>query len=292
MKLSSLIDREIPEKAFKLGAGLPDADMPPLAQWSSVAGMLCAPGCEAQTFMLLASFAAPLMSLFKTGEGGGIVSIHGGRKAGKSVALAAAASVWGEPRMMTVPTWRADRLDQIAKLGNYPVIGEGMLNRDPAHTRDFIIDFLTGHTKEAPWQTLLLTSTGMPLFSIVMKPEDSRPGVDLALKVPPMLIDAKSNGRLEYTLSSCRGWAGLTYLRYLAAGNVIRWARGQLVSTLAGFNDDYGLGDEFRFTLRTIAAVHVAGMIVSQLGLVDVQPQRITDWTLDKALPKRKEKAA
>ncbi len=168
------------------------------------------------------------------------------------------------------------------------MIAEGMLNRDPAHTRDFIIDFLTGHTKETPWQSLILSATGMPLFSTVLRPEDARPGVDLTVKVPPMLIDAKANGRLEYGLSSSRGWAGLSFLRYLCASNVVRWCRGQLVSTLAGFNDDYGLGDEFRFVLRTIAAVHVAGMIVSRLGIVDVEPDRITRWALEKALPQKK----
>jgi len=292
MKLASLIDRDIPEKAFKLGPGLPNATMQPLAQWSSIAGMLCAPGCEAQTFMLLASFAAPLMSLFKTPEGGGIVSIHGGKRSGKSVALAAAASVWGEPRSITVPSWAPDRLERIAKLGNYPVIAEGMLNRDPAHTREFIIDFLTGHKQDTPWQTLLLSATGMPLFSTVMRTEDARPGLDLAVKVPPMLIEPKSTGRLEYTLTACRGWAGLAYLRYLCASNVTRWARGQLVSTLAGFNDDFGLGEEFRFTLRTIAAVHVAGMIVSRLGIVDVEADRVTKWALEKAVPQKKERAA
>jgi hypothetical protein len=286
MKLATLIDKQIPESAFKLGAGVSGSDISPLAQWSGAAGMLCAPGCEAQTFMLLASFAAPLMSLFKTQEGGGVVSIHGGKKAGKSAALTAAATVWGPAAHVTIPAYRTDRLVRISRAGNYPVIIEGLLNRDPAHTREFLIDFL--RLKPLPdhqWQTLLLSATGLPLFDTVLRPEDTRPGLDMHVKVPAMLIDAKAKGTLEYTLTACKGWAGMTYLRYLSAANVIQWCRMQLVSKLAGWRDDYGVGgDEHRFVLRTIAAVHVAGMIVSRLGIVDVEIDRITDFALRQAL--------
>jgi hypothetical protein len=288
MKLASLVGKEIPDSAFKLGLGVTGSDMSPLDQWSGAAGMLCAPGCEAQSFLLLASFAAPLMSLFRTEEGGGVVSIHGGKKAGKSVGLVAAASVWGPPGAITIPAYRIDRLQKIGKLGNYPVIVDGLLNRDPAHSRDFIIQFLTN--KPLPpgkWQTLLLSATGLPLFETVMRPEDTAPGVDFPVKVPAMLIDASAKGHLEYTLTACRGWAGLTYLRYLTGDNVIKWCQMQLASKLAGWRDDYGLGDKYRFALRTIAAVHVAGMIVSRLGIVDVEIDRITTWALARTVPEK-----
>src|SRR5579863_6286730 len=49
-----------------------------LEAWSETANMLFAAGCEPQAFALLSSFAAPLMVLFPTSEGGAVVSIHGG----------------------------------------------------------------------------------------------------------------------------------------------------------------------------------------------------------------------
>jgi hypothetical protein len=285
MKLEALIGKDIPDSAFKLGPGMGDG-LPPLVHWTGITGMLCAPGCEAQTFMLLASFAAPLLSLYKTAEGGGVVSIFGGRRAGKATALMAAGSVWGPPGALSVKMYDKHRLTRISRMCNLPVICDGMMNTDPGAARGMVLTFLT-----APdgWSTLMLSATGTALFPTIMEARDARPGFEAPVKVPAHLI--QKDGSIERTLVACRGWAGLTYLRYLVDPNVILWCRMMLTSTMAEWREQNGLGDESRFVLRTIAAVHVAGMIVSKLGIVDVQPERITDWALKQGI-KKKDKAA
>lgn len=250
-----------------------------LADWSAAANRLFASGCEAQGLALLASFAAPLMRLFRTDEGGAVVSIHGGKKSGKSIAHAAAASVWGEPETFALGKFSGvTRYTMLGSLCNLPAFDDTLANRDPEVVRTFLTNFIGG-VEGLEWQTVLLSFSPVPLGDV--------PGIEVEVKVPPALhiAHARSRDPLAYELISNRGNAGAMYWTYLCDERNQNWAKKALASQVAEMME-MGPTDDQVYTIRAVAACHVAGQIVTRLGILEFDPDRITRWARERAFAK------
>lgn len=255
------------------------------AAWSEAANMLMAGGCEAQSFALLSSFAAPLMALFPTKEGGAVVSIHGGRRSGKSVAMAAAGSVWGLPSMLALGN---GGLARVAELRHLPVLATTLAHRDPYVASEFISAFLGPRDH----RTMMLCIGGVSLRESIV-PAMGGCVTEFPVYVPRGLIapDKSSPSVLERKLLDNRGNAGVAYLHALCQPEVVPWAKKMLASKYGVMVDELGLGLEWRFQMRAIAAVWIAGEICVRAGILEVSPERIARWAMDKCLPKKKEAA-
>jgi hypothetical protein len=247
--------------------------MASLEAWAEAAETLFAPGCEAQSFVLLSSFAAPLMAFFP--ERGAVVSVWGGRKAGKSTALAAAASVWGRTPEEMVPV----SLDY-----SIPAIWQNMAHRDPSVARRIFGAFLTN----AGAHTILISATFGPLLSSLYGPEDQLPGIEFELKVPKSLIRPKDGNRIQAQMLSHRGAPAPVYSEYLARDNVQIWARRMLVSRYAAALETTGGGLRWHYAMRAIAAVDVAAIVVTELKILAFDPERIVRWALGQIGAKEK----
>lgn len=245
-----------------------------LELWSEAASQLFALGCEAQAFVLLSSFAAPLMELFngKTREGGAVVAIHGGRKAGKSVALSAAATVWGMPGLMTTS---GRSMGIFSALRHLPAFATGLANGDPDIVAAYVRNFLSGGN----YATVLLSSSGEELPRM-------KGVIQLVVKVPRGLIapDKTTPSALERKLLDNRTAAGAAYLRVLTQPDVLAWARKALASKYALQVDELGLDHEWRFQIRAIAAAWVAGEIAARAKILECNPERIARWVMQEAL--------
>ena len=176
-----VLDRALEERApeFDLGGY-------PLDDWKQPAAMLFAKGCEAQSLMLLGSFAAPLMRLWPWDAGrNAMISLHGGANSGRNTALIAAQSVWGAP-----DATRITRLSTVSfeALSNLPVTTEILAQRDPSIIAAGLGKFVTG-----PWATLLLSSSAVPINGII---DDPVPGIELRCAVPRALIRPKDADRI------------------------------------------------------------------------------------------------
>ncbi|HEY1858698.1 DUF927 domain-containing protein [Acidocella sp.] len=270
MILTDLIGKDLPPD--------PCGTQGTLTVWSERANMLFALGCEAQAFTLLASFASPLMSLIETKEGGAALSIHGGKHAGKSVALAAAASVWGGGPIQPPPL----------SLG--PVILNRLANRDPVGIKALIEASVT-----APDRPILISASGARL---PLDPGELF-GIDVEVKVPKALIAPKDGDRIEGHLLANRGHAGNTYLRYITRPENAAWIKRRLAGAIAGIRDDLTaahakddtitMGELFqierwRYGIRLIAACWVAGIVAVELGLIEADPERIARWAIKEGL--------
>jgi hypothetical protein len=265
-----------------------------LSGWSSAANALFATGCEPQAFAMLASLATPLMALFPGEDGGAVVSIFGGRKSGKSVALTAAATVWGLPQgLMLDPK---DRFPIIENLRNLPVITGDMARMDPIIAYEFIGKFLL--PKEPKWATILLCFGGQALNEAIRGPDipfkPANPPIvtEFGLHVPRGLIEP-DKGRpsmLERRLLDNRGTAGRAFLDRLIDPPTILWCRKMLASKYALMVDKYRRSHEWRFHMRAIAAVWVAGMLCVDAGILELSPDRIAHWAMAEVLSKRKPK--
>ena len=267
--------------------GKPKLDLEPsgsLEDWSAAANMLFAAGCEAQSFMLLASFAAPLMALFDTDEGGAIVSIHGGRKSGKTVAMTASATVWGLPEAMDIgEAPHSQRFKALASLRHLPAIYNGLSRGDPLAANAFIgTAILQMERHLSPWQTLILHTGGQPLAGSITQGLENILGVEFKVAVPKGLVTPRDGDHIEERLLDNRGNAGDAYLKYLANPAITSWARNKVGIIMGELREKTGAGDDWRFAMRAIAAVSVAGDIVKSLGILDMYPSRIVDWAIEK----------
>lgn len=247
-----------------------------LDAWREAAAMLFAPGCEAQSFCVLAAFAAPLMALWRHPGGGAVVSFVGPRGAGKATALDAAASVWGHPQAMRLTSYVGDgKYAQIAAFGNLPFIADKLPHLPP---ESVLALFETFTGPDRAWQTLLLTAGPAAILS------EQRFGLELPLKVPAALINRKDKRALAGRLLANRGHAGFCYLQELLVADRLDWAQRQLRSTYAALKDRYGDEPDRMLARRAIAAVHTAGLIVADLGLVEFSAERISTWAAEHAL--------
>lgn len=259
MRLADLTDKAIPENLLDRNGTLEG--------WQDAANMLFAAGCEPQAFALLASLGAPLMSLLPHDEGGSVVSIYGGRKAGKRVVYGACQSAWGLFADMPIE--------------ELPFAMARLANRDPSSARKAIT-----HFSGAGRKSILISTTGEPLLPKLFD-DDCMPGIEFEVRVPRSLIAPKDGDRIYDRLMFNRGNAGMAMLQYITRGNVRLWATKMMISAYAQTKDDTGLGEEHRFPLRAIAVVTVGAMIAAELRLLDFDPQRIPQWAIGQMKERR-----
>jgi hypothetical protein len=253
-----------------------------LDEWSAAANQLFAAGCEAQAFALLASFAALLMALFPTVEGGAIVSIVGGRKSGKSVAMTAAGTVWGKPDELAL-RWRY-RFEMLTGLRNLPVLTAALASMDP----EIVGTFATHFIHPANWRTTLISFGGTSLRE-TLRPTASWSITEFAVHVPRGLIapDKSTPSILECKLLDNRGTAGKAYLHHLCTKSMVAWCRKALASKYGALVDEFGNRAEYRFQMRAIAAAWVAGILCVEAKILEMSPDRIAKWAMEQALPKQ-----
>jgi len=279
-----------------------------IEKWTDAASQLFAAGCEAQSFALLCSFAAPLMRFHSTTEGGAIVSLLSrGSGTGKSTSLAAVASVWGQDKglaLTNIDTKVAKGLT-LGVLGHLPVIYDELTNRDPAIIKEFVIVFTNGRDKmrgtadaqiqhtQASWQTILVSASNQPLVDLL-----SAQGTDAqAFRVLefeatlPKEIQKNLGDRLKMTLQQNAGHAGDLYLRYLTQHETLEWVKTQLPKVTDEIWARTKLDSQHRFWVRTLASVALAGQMVRQLDLVSFSPERIVDWAVEQLISRAKDEA-
>lgn len=271
-----------------------------LAEWKAAADQLFAVGCEPQGFALLCSFAAPLMRFLSHDEGGAVISITSRASGtGKSTALAAVASVWGQLaglHFVNIDT-KVSKGIVMGVLGNLPIIYDELSNRDPEIVKEFIETFTNGRDKmrgtgegqiihtACTWQTLLISGNNKSLVDTVRAAKGSDAMntriIEFAVELPDHIKHAKGDG-LKEALYRNAGWAGDAYMRALVQPETIAYVKKSLPIIYEQIVTKYGFRSEHRFWARTLAAVAVASVIVKHLGLVSFSPDRIQDWAIRK----------
>ena len=242
---------------------LPESPQGTLEAWTEAANMLCAGGCEAQTMALLASFASPLMALFPT-DGCAVVSIWGGRQRGKSTAMTAAASVWGDPKELTVST--------LGHLNGLPKLSENLANKDPGVVKSLIT---AASTSAHP--SLWISASPTALLAVLFTEPQIAPGLELEVSVPKPLKERGDKNRIESQLRMNRGHAGSAFIARL--GGQAEWAEDKLAERVALIRGETGLGEEHRLSMRAIAACWVAAMLCAD-RILEIDPDRIARWAM------------
>lgn len=259
----------------------PGAPQGNLEAWSEAANKLFAAGCEPQGFALLCSFAAPLISLFPNEDGGAVVSIHGAKRAGKSVAQTAASTVWALPKALEL--LGRDRYSGLANLRHLPACITTLASMDPFIAKRFVEDFHGGVGPRGDWSTIMLSFSGEAL--------NLKNVFEMELRVPRGLIDARDKNTpsiLEQNLMRNRGTAGAAYIKEILPPHRVLWCKKMLSSRMGLLIEENRLAaeqvGEMRYTLRCVAACWIAAIICTDHGILEMSPDRIVRWAIARAL--------
>lgn len=240
-----------------------------VAEWSRAANTLFAQGCEAQSFALLCSFAAPLMQFFDAGTRGVILSlVNAPRGNGTYTALHAIESVWGCNDALHV---RQSDVECGNILGSLPIIYDELSARDPEIMQEFIKGFYDG--KDAFPSVLVLASN----YSIAgVFPDFRNHLVEHIVKIPKSRLHAKS---LQRELRANSGWAGDAYLQRLVQPETVAYVKAGLPQWTKAVQDQTKSAN--KPAVRLIAAVVAASTIVKSIGLLEFSASRIANWAMD-----------
>ena len=276
-----------------------------LSAWSAAANQLFATGCEPHSFALCCAFGAVLMH-FHTEEGGAIVNLVSAESAtGKTVALEAVASVWGELDgiRLTDEDTKVSRGLLLGTLGNLPCVFDELHRRDPDAIRQFCIMFTNGRDKLrgksdgtlrepiGDWQTILVLGSNLSLVDILQaRTEEAQ-----AYRILEFPVEATFTGhegdRLLRQLKVNAGWAGDAFLQALLYPGMLDEVRSEMQRIMdilwdkwkqPGDKDCYGFDKRHRFWVRCLAAAYTAGRLVNHLGILQFDPTRVINWAIDR----------
>lgn len=270
--------------------------------WKEHINKLFAKGFEAQGFAVIAAFSAPFMRWQSRTEGGAIISLVSRASGkGKTVALTAAASVWGRlDTMKQISTdTRVSRGIGMGVMGNLPVFRDEFNLRDPEILRDEIQIFTEGRDKQrgskegglvdmgAAWQTLMIAGSNSSLTDTL---RSARNGEPMSRRVIEAIVDIPKTAehwkgdQLQTIIDDNAGVAGDIFIRHILQPANMAFLRDLLPKTREELIIKHGLTSEKRFVARTLAGIAVAAIVVKEVGLLDFSVDRIIEWAESKFL--------
>lgn len=227
---------------------------------------------EAFRFILAASFAAPLLDLINHRIF--LVHLWGSSRSGKTAALRAALSVWGNPEELAI-TFNATRvgLERMAAFYNdLPLaIDEKQVtnNQDFVETLIYLLSLGKGKVRGAKngglqtvstWRTIVLSTGEEPLTSIASNEGVYTRAVELNLKPFP---NEEESRRCYEIINTNYGWAGRRWIEVIKNGNVIDWIKKKYMEFSEIFTQNHP--QALPSHVSAVALVEAVDVIASQL---------------------------
>jgi hypothetical protein len=260
------------------------------------------PGMEGHGFATLVGFASVLHPF--TGAMGSVI-LHLHAKAsgeGKSTALEAATSPWGE-----VPPSGAFMLQnndtQVSKfiskgvLGNLPVVYEELRDDDTVRLKGYILSTTIGSDKKRaeqhggglrddsqPWSNFMISTSNISLVDSVRSDGEEAHAARILEFVPHISEAARlsvaEGDRLRRQMAANQGVAGRAFVDHVLKDPAGIKARVEAAVAAAGALLP---GTEKRFVVRMIACATVAGQICREAGILGLDIAAIMQWALKTA---------
>lgn len=254
-------------------------------KWRTAVKMLFQYGSLAQQFAVLASFASPLMKLVSSTEGGAIVALisqEPGR--GKTTALNAALSVWGEQDVLRIVNSGTpiSRGTILARCNNLPCVFD---EPDFLNERHNAVELINMHSAGSQrdranqdgslqikshlgWNNILLMGANKSLWDLCRTTSNDPPSLRvLEFEAPP--TDAKNwkenESYFKNAFSENYGHAGDRFLRMIAKPGMVEFLKKEAVVREKHIRSLYTFEPAHRFWVRTLVACDMASTILEQL---------------------------
>ena len=265
-----------------------------LQTWLRCARMLNDPGYEHHAFTLLCGFATPLMEF--TNVNGVVLSLYGDSGAGKTAALYAAMSIWGNPESLTVNDATPNALTQRMITSKNITFGlDEQTNLDGKVASDVTYKTSAGRPKirlmssanqerESEFITRLITimTTNNSLIDIISTYKANTTAEEMRI-LEPRVVKPSVPG-YELTLErglemfepykTHYGHAGTPFVQEL-----LRIGKPELLRRikieLMQISDKYSDNGEYRFLANLLAVVQVAGRVLREMDWIEFDMDRI-----------------
>lgn len=269
-----------------------------LEEWKETMNFWNRPGVEMHQYMVGMSFGAPLMPFFEN-INGTVFHVHSKDSGlGKTTAMYAGASVWGDPDRLVLQerdTYNS-KMNRAEVYKNLVVYLDEMTNSAPKDLSDFAYQVPSGMQRNRlgargnterhrgqPWKTLFATNgnTSMleriNMYKAMPKAEAQR---ILERSATSVSFDSKEEtDEFSRKVMRCYGVAGVAYIQYLLNNKEAVW---QLVlSTQKRIDEEAKLTKENRFWSAQVAAT-ISGLVLAKRAkLIDWQIGPVVRWIID-----------
>ena len=272
------------------------------AVWARTMEAFLQSSSQGHALAVLASFAAPLMSMQDTVDGGCILSLSTGEGGkGKSTALLAAASVWGAQSAMILQKddTSFSQAGFLRNLRNLPVMFDEKLPKDTDEIHKFVDMFSSGREKvrgkrdgglhEAlPWQTILISASNYSLAELA-EGDGALGGRDAPrariFEIRPQLDIENSSVGDSYrrAFQENYGLAGHEFLSVLTDPKIYTWARQTTHTITDTLIEKLGMKPHHRYWSRLLGCLYVANVLVKKLGLLQFDFDKTMSYAIAEA---------
>ena len=265
-----------------------------LAEWKSVVNFYANPGMEAFAFALFLGFGAPLMRYTQL-KGGMYNMMSSQSGVGKSTALLAVNSIWGEPQGLLIQpddTYNA-RMHRIGGHQNLPVTQDEITNQSAEQMSMTAYGVMSGRAKsrmqgnvnaervnQTTWQTIMLTSSNSSvadkLYSIKEFPEGE---LMRLIEVNVQRSDTYTKSYTDALFSKLGNNYGLAWKPYMTYVMEHPEKVMSLMASIQAQTDKDAMFTQRERIWSAMAAVAlVGGTIASNLKLHDIDVPSIAKW--------------
>lgn len=256
------------------------------------------PGVEMHQYIVGTSFGAPLMPFLES-INGAVFHVHSKDSGlGKTTAMFAGASVWGDPDRLVLQerdTYNS-KMNRAEVYKNLVVYLDEMTNSLPKDLSDFAYQVPSGMQRNRlgargnverhrgqPWKTLFVTNGNtsilerINLYKAMPKAEAQR---ILERSATAVSFDSKEEtDEFSRRIMRCYGHAGVVYLQYLINNKEAVWKL--VLNTQKKIDEEAKLSKENRFWSAQVA-VTIAGLLLAKKAkLIDWQIGPIVKWVID-----------
>lgn len=255
------------------------------------------PGREHLQFLVLCSFAAPLVKLLGS-TGGLFVHSHSDQSGvGKTTAERVILSVWGHWKTLETAHGRATENainDQLGVMGNLPVMIDELTNMKSENVSAFIHAISQGQGKnrlnrnavrnassDANWDTIVVGS-GNTRMSDKLTAQKGNPDAELARLFEftmPSINNAMSlaeSNKLLRKLEGCTGVAGEAYIKFIVKNKAV--IQSLLEKEEAALQDKYNFSANERYWYKLMVVISAAHKITKKMGLLNFDRKAVSDW--------------
>lgn len=278
-----------------------------LTAWSAAAQTLFRPGYEYQAMAVLASFGAALMRYAP--YPGMIYSIvHESTGQGKTFALEAGGSVWGQPKALEM-SHRDEKVStgdtiksqfrQLALMKSLPILVDELRDTEAEKLRSFVLNFTDGNpskglTKDGrmrdqfgAWATVLIATSNKSLIDTITSNNDPAAAsrifeVNATL---PADVSAAAGDKIRAAFRKNSGVAGVAFVKSLMSR--LDWLPGAVDNVVENYTNLLQAkhavksgGD--RYFASFLACCTVAGAVLDAEGILKIDLAHMKDWALER----------
>jgi len=268
-----------------------------LDKWKSVINTYNNPGNEVRAFALFIGFGAPLYSLLNIGS----ALLHLTNPAsgvGKSTIQMCINSIWGHPTrtMLSLNDTVLAIQSRMASLCNLPVCVDELTNIEADKLSNFVLNFSNNRERnrmqahvnaerrnESGWETLGVTSGNNSLIDILKAFKAHADGermriMELFIPKDNNLTKEEADLLFHDTLPYNYGIAGEIFMQYVIQN--LQLVEHRLKQKRVELDRLIGADGPDRFHSAMIATAITAGEIARELGLHDIDVERVTNHTV------------